>query len=241
MEDSLYEIESMRRFAGLRISDPLADETTLLKFRHLLEKHGLGNQLFNEIGKHLESKGLRLKEGTIVDASIISAPKSTKNKLGKRDPEMHQTKKGNEWHFGMKIHRGVDESLGLIHSMEVTAANHHDITVADKLLHGDEKRAWGDTGYTGIEKREAHLSRDIHWQIAAKPSKRAQMPKSRSKAKHEKIKASVSANVEHPFLTIKKQFGYEKVRYRGLYKNAQRLYVLSGFANLLKVKSALLV
>ena len=240
MEDSLYEIEPMRRFAGLRISDPLPDETTILKFRHLLEQHGLGNQLFNEIGKHLESKGLRLKEGTIVDASIISAPKSTKNKLGKRDPEMHQTKKGNEWHFGMKIHIGVDESLGLIHSMEVTAANHHDITVADKLLHSDEKRAWGDAGYTGIEKREAHLSRDIDWQIAAKPSKRAQIPKRSSKAKHEKIKASFRAKVEHPFLTIKKQFGYEKVRYRGLYKNAQRLYVLSGFANLLKVKSALL-
>ncbi|TLM72680.1 IS5 family transposase, partial [Microbulbifer harenosus] len=156
MEDALYEIESMRRFAGLRLSDSLPDETTILKFRHLLEKHSLGKKLFREIEKHLAEHGLTLREGTIVDATIIAAPSSTKNREGKRDPEMHQTKKGNEWQFGMKMHIGVDDGLGLIHSIETTGANEHDITQTEKLLHGDETRVWGDAGYLGVEKRPEH-------------------------------------------------------------------------------------
>ena len=147
MEDMLYEIESVRRFAGLKLSGPIPDETTILKFRHMLEAHNLGKKLFAEINKYLEEQGLMLREGTIVDASIIAAPKSTKNKEGKRDPEMHQTKKGNEWHFGMKMHIGTDAELGLVHSLTTTSANVHDITEADKLLHGDELDFWGDAGY----------------------------------------------------------------------------------------------
>jgi IS5 family transposase len=146
MEDALYEIESMRRFAGLRLADNLPDETTILNFRHFLEEHKFGKRLFETIQRHLAGQGLRLQEGSIVDASIIAAPTSTKNKSGERDPEMHQTKKGNEWHFGMKLHIGVDETLGLIHSLTTTAANEHDITQADQLLHGKEKRVWGDAG-----------------------------------------------------------------------------------------------
>src|SRR5680860_982488 len=149
MEDALYEIESMRCFAGLKL-DRLPDETTILKFRHFLERHGLGKVLFKEVNKHLEKNGLMLREGSIVDASIISAPSSTKNESGQRDPEMHQTRKGNQWYFGMKIHIGVDDTLGLIHSIDTTAANVHDIVPAGNLLHGDEQRVFGDAGYLGI-------------------------------------------------------------------------------------------
>ena len=240
MEDALYEIESMRRFAGLRLSHSLPDETTILKFRHLLEKHNLGKKLFQEINNHLADHGLILREGTIIDATIISAPSSTKNREGKRDPEMHQTKKGNEWQFGMKMHIGVDDGLGLIHSIETTGANEHDITQAEKLLHGDEQRVWGDAGYLGIEKRPEHEGRDVDWHIAMRPGRRRKLAKNSDEAKTEKIKAQVRAKVEHPFLTIKRIFGYSKVRYRGLAKNTERLYLMAGFTNLLKSKGSLL-
>ena len=153
MEDMLYEVESVRRFVGLKLSGPLPDETTILNFRHLLEEHELGQSLFEEINRHLESQGLRLREGTIVDASIIEAPSSTKNRAGERDPEMHQTKKGNEWRFGMKVHVGADAETGVVHSMTTTPANVHDVTEAHRLLHGGEKRVWGDAGYQGVYKR----------------------------------------------------------------------------------------
>ena len=146
MEDLLYEAESVRQFVGLKLSEALPDETTILNFRHLLERHGLGRSLFEEINAHLESQGLRLREGTIVDASIIEAPYSTKNRAGERDPEMHQTKKGNQWHFGMKVHIGVDADTGLVHSMSTTSANVHDVTEAHNLLHGGETVVWGDAG-----------------------------------------------------------------------------------------------
>jgi IS5 family transposase len=236
MEDALYEIESMRRFAGLRLSDNLPDETTILNFRHFLEKHKFGRCLFETIQRHLAGQGLRLQEGSIVDASIIAAPTSTKNKSGARDPEMHQTKKGNEWHFGMKLHIGVDETLGLIHSLTTTAANEHDITQADQLLHGKEKRVWGDAGYCGIEKREAHSDRKVAWQIAIRPGKRAQFLQDSPETALEKEKASVRAKVEHAFFYIKRMFGYNKVRYRGLEKNTNRLYLLAGFTNLLRAE-----
>lgn len=234
MEDSLYEIESMRRFAGLRISGPIPDESTILKFRHLLEEHNLGNVLFSVINKSLTREGLSLKEGTIVDATIISAPTSTKNKSGKRDPEMSQTKKGNEWRFGMKMHIGVDDATGCIHSIDTTSANKHDITSAENLLHGEEERVWGDAGYVGIEKREEHMQRDVNWFIAKRPGKLRGLTEDSIERQTEKIKAQVRAKVEHPFLWIKKMFGYSKVRYRGLSKNENRLYLLAGFYNLIK-------
>lgn len=238
MEDSLYEIESMRRFAGITI-DTVPDETTILNFRHLLEKHQLGEKLFRKINRHLENKGLSFKEGTIMDATIISAPTSTKNKDGERDPEMHQTKKGNEWHFGMKMHIGVDDVFGLIHSVKTTAANVHDIVAGKVLLHGKEQRVTGDAGYLGIDKREEHVHRDVTWLIAQRPAKRKQMAKSSDAYKAEKLKAQLRAKVEHSFATIKRQFGYDKVRYRGLAKNTNRLYLLAGFSNLLRIRTLL--
>ena len=238
MEDALYEIESMRRFAGLSLSGSLPDETTILKFRHLLEQHRLGKEILKEVNRHLEKEGLLLREGTIVDATIISAPTSTKNKEGKRDPEMHQTKKGNEWHFGMKMHIGVDETFGVIHSMETTPANSHDITQTVHLLHGDEMDCWGDAGYQGVVKRKELADKPLNWHIAARPGKRKQM--TNIELKLEQIKASMRAKVEHPFRRIKQQFGYRKVRYRGLAKNDNRLQVLAAFSNLLTCRKMLL-
>jgi len=240
MEDALYEIESMRRFAGLRLSDRLPDETTILNFRHLLERHSLGKKLFDEVNRHLKAEGLTLREGSIVDATIISAPTSTKNKSGKRDPEMHQVKKGNEWYFGMKMHIGVDDALGLIHSVSTTAANAHDITQADQLLHGEEQRVWGDAGYQGVEKRPEHQEREVDWNIAMRPGKRRQLPEGGPEAQEETLKAQVRAKVEPPFRYIKRVFGYDKVRYRGLEKNGERLHMLAAFSNLMVGKKYLL-
>lgn len=233
MEDALYEIESMRNFAGLTLSDRIPDETTILNFRHLLEKHQLGRKLFEEINGYLKEKGMLLREGTIVDATIISAPSSTKNKGKARDPEMHQAKKGNQWHFGMKMHIGTDDVLGLIHSVDTSAANAHDITATGRVLHGEESRVWGDSGYTGAEKREELKDREVEWHIAMKPSKQRNLPGRDSVRRVEKIKAQIRAKVEHPFLYIKRIFGYSKVRYRGLAKNTERLCLLAGFTNLL--------
>lgn len=233
MEDMLYEIESVRRFVGLSLSDSIPDETTILNFRHLLETHDLGEKLFQDVNKHLAKQGFMLKEGTIVDASIISAPSSTKNQDGTRDPEMHQTKKGNEWHFGMKMHIGTDSELGLAHSLTTTAANVHDLNVADQLLHGAEEAIWADSGYQGIEKREEHRRRQVAWHIAMRPGQRRLLDPDSSEAQAEKAKASIRAKVEHPFRYVKRMFGYDKVRYRGLKKNTQRLALLLGFTNLL--------
>ncbi len=239
LEDALYEVESMRRFAGLKL-DRIPDETTILNFRRLLERHNLAAKLFKEINQTLAEQGLMLKEGTIVDASILSAPSSTKNASGERDPEMHQTKKGNAWHFGMKVHVGVDDTLGLIHSLETTPANEADINVADKLLHGEEKVVWADAGYQGIERREEHQDPRVDWRIAMRPGKRAALPKRSPLHKIEKNKASMRAKVEHVFQRIKQMFGYAKVRYRGLAKNTSRLYLLAGFTNLLRAEPYML-
>jgi len=233
MEDALYEIESMRRFAGLRLSDRLPDETTILNFRHFLEQHNLGEKLFKEVNAHLQDHGLMLREGSIVDASIIAAPSSTKNQKGERDPEMHQTRKGNQWHFGMKMHIGVDDVLGLVHSVETTPANVHDLEAAPKLLHGKEERVLGDAGYRGIEKRDEHKDRDVKWYIAERPGRRRAMEPGSDEAWIEEFKASMRAKVEHPFYWVKRIFGYNKVRYRGLGKNRNRLCLLTAFANLL--------
>jgi IS5 family transposase len=212
----------------------------LCLFRHLLERHSLGKKLFEEVNRHLKAEGLMLREGSIVDATIISAPTSTKNKSGKRDPEMHQVKKGNEWHFGMKMHIGVDDALGLIHSVSTTAANAHDITQADQLLHGKEQRIWGDAGYRGVEKRPEHQDRDVDWHIAMRPGKRRQLPEGGAEAQAETVKAQVRAKVEHPFRYIKRVFGYDKVRYRGLEKNDERLHILAAFTNLMVGKKYLI-
>jgi IS5 family transposase len=236
MEDFLYEVESMRNFAKLRLSTGIPDETTILNFRHFIEAHKFGKKIFDTINKHLQDKGFKLKEGTIVDATIIEAPTSTKNESGERDPEMHQTRKGNEWHFGMKMHIGVDDAMGLIHSIKTTSANEHDITQVDKLLHGDEQRVWGDAGYVGIEKRAEHIGRKMNWLVGMRPGSRAKLVKSNPLFAAEKIKASVRAKVEHSFFYIKRVFGYSKVRYRGLEKNTNRLYALAGLANLMRMK-----
>ena len=233
MEDLLYEVESVRRFVGLRLSGPLPDETTILNFRHLLEEHGLGEKLFEEINAHLASMGQRLRTGTIVDASIIAAPSSTKNLKRERDPEMHQTKKGKQWYFGMKAHIGVDAESGLTHSLETTAANVSDVAVAHALRHGGEEQVWGDAGYQGVGKREENRDVLVDWQVAMKPGQRRKLEKTGPEEAAEKRKAEVRAKVEHPFLYVKRHFGYAKVRYRGLWKNTQRIAVLLGFTNLL--------
>ena len=233
MEDMLYEIESVRRFAGLKLRGPLPDETTILNFRHLLERHGLGKKLLGEINAHLAAAGYRLREGTIVDASIVEAPTSTKNRERGRDPEMHQTKKGNQWHFGMKAHIGVDAETGLTHGVAATAANVPDVTRAGELLHGGEKRAAGDAGYQGAGKRPENAGLEVEWEIAMRPGKRRLLDEDGPEAAEERRKASERAKVEHPFLYVKRHFGYAKVRYRGLAKNAERISLLLGFANLL--------
>lgn len=240
MEDALYEIESMRRFARLRLSDRLPDESTILHFRHFLERHQLGQVLFETVNQHLAAQGLMLREGSIVDASILSAPSSTKNATGERDPEMHQTRKGNEWYFGMKLHIGVDAALGLIHTLATTAANVSDVVMVGQLLHGRERHVWGDAGYLGAEKHQRPERRPVHWHIAMRPGRRAQLPAGGSQESLERLKASVRAKVEHAFFYIKCVFGYGKVRYRGLSKNTNRLQVLAAFSNLLMAKKYLL-
>ena len=193
MEDLLYESDPVRRFVGLKLTGPLPDETTILHFRHLLERHGLGESLLEEINGHLESQGLKLREGTIVDATIIAAPSSTKNRSGERDPEMHQTRKGNQWHFGMKAHIGVDSETGIVHSMTTTAANAHDVTEAHNLLHGGEKVVWGDAGYQGVGKREENQGLEVEWLVAMRPGKRRGLEPGSDAEQVEKAKASVRA------------------------------------------------
>ena len=239
MEDLLYEAESVRRFCGLNLSGPIPDESTILHFRHLLERHQLGAALLQTINAHLESRGLRLQAGTIVDASIIAAPSSTKNQRRRRDPEMHQTKKGNEWHFGMKLHIGVDAATGVTHSLSTTAANSADVTEAHRLLRGGERAAWGDAGYQGVERRPELADSEVEWRVAMRPGRRRRLAPDSPLAQRERERASLRARVEHPFLYLKRRFGYDKVRYRGLAKNHQRLALLLGFANLLIAESQL--
>lgn len=245
MEDALYEIESMRRFARLDlVDDALPDETTILKFRRLLEKHDLAGKLLEAVNAHLGQKGLLLRQGTIVDATIIHAPSSTKNKEGKRDPAMHQTKKGNQYYFGMKAHIGVDVESGLVHTVATTAANAADVTQTEHLLHGKEKSVWGNAGYTGVNKREGLKDRRLKWHIATKPGKVKAMPNGELKDATryvEYLKAAVRAKVEHPFRVIKRQFGYTKVRYRGLAKNTGQVLTLFALSNLWMARRRLLV
>ena len=209
MEDALIEVPTMRRFAGIDlISERIPDETTILAFRHLLEKHELGRQILETVKAHLIANGMAMKQGTIIDATLIAAPSSTKNKKGERDPEMHQTKKGNQWYFGMKVHIGVDKDNGLIHSVETTAANVHDLTPAAQLLHGDETVVYADAGYQGIGKREEMQGRAIGFRVAMRPGKRRALPDTpdgRLDDLIETAKAHIRAKVEHPFRVMKRQ------------------------------------
>ena len=188
MEDMLYEVESVRRFAGLGLP-ALPDETTILNFRHLLERHDLGEKLLSAVNASLASRGLRLREGTVVDASIVEAPSSTKNRSGERDPEMRQTKKGNQWHFGMKMHVGADAETGVSHSFAATSANESDVAHAHRLLHGGERRVWADAGYRGVEKREENRGRDVEWRVAMRPGLRRRLEAGGEEALREKEKA----------------------------------------------------
>jgi IS5 family transposase len=243
MEEALYEIPTLRRFAQLSGLDRIPDETTILNFRRLLETHGLAEKIFERVNAHLARKGRSLRAGTIVDATIIAAPSSTKNQDGERDPEMHQTKKGNQWHFGMKAHIGVDDESGLVHHVECTAANVVDVTQVHNLLHGEEERICGDSGYTGSHNREELRSVDAAFWIAEKPSKLRAMKSQRERyyaRRWEHHKASIRAKVEHPFRVIKRQFGYAKVRYRGLAKNAAQVLTLFALSNLWMARRHLL-
>ena len=243
MEEALYETTILRQFAGLSL-ERIPDETTILNFRRLLEKHELAAGILAVINGYLGDRGLSLRQGTIVDATLINAPSSTKNKDGKRDPEMHPTKKGNQYYFGMKAHIGVDDESGLVHSVVGTAANVADVTQVDKLLHGKENMVGADAGYTGVEKRPEHEDREVIWQIAARRStyntlsKRSALYK--AKRKIEKAKAQVRAKVEHPFRVIKRQFGYVKTRFRGLAKNTAQLVTLFALSNLWMARRYLL-
>ncbi|WJW74364.1 IS5 family transposase [Thiohalobacter sp. IOR34] len=231
VEEALYDSRAMRRFVGIDLGrEPAPDETTICKFRHLLERHNLGDRLFALIAEYLQENGLKVATGTIVDATIISAPSSTKNKDGKRDPEMHQTKKGNQWYFGMKAHIGVDSRTKLIHSVAATAANVHDSQLLPDMLHGGETRVWGDSAYTGqseVIRKHAPKAKDF----TQKKGSRHRSLTDAERAKN-RTKSRVRAKVEHPFLILKRVFGFNKVRYRGLDKNANWLFVACGLVNL---------
>jgi IS5 family transposase len=236
-----------REFAKLDgVLDRLPDESTILRFRHLLEKHDLATDMLRIVNDLLANKGLLLKSGTAVDATLIGAPSSTKNAEGKRDPEMHQTKKGNQWYFGMKAHMGVDADSGLVHSVEGTAANVNDVTrvtQAHKLLHGEEADAFADAGDQGAHKRP-EAKGDVDWHVAMRPGKRKALDLNDAADaltdKIERIKASIRAKAEHPFRVVKKQFGHVKVRYRGLAKNTAQLKTLFMLSNLWMVRGKLM-
>lgn len=237
-EDALYDSESMRRFAGVElVEDVVPDETSILRFRHLLEQHKLTEAIFVEIRGLLESKGLMLKSGTIVDATIIAAPSSTKNAEGQRDPEMHQTRKGKDWHFGMKVHVGTTKQ-GLVHSLVTGPANEGDITRLDDLLHGQETELYGDQAYWSEDHRQQCRHAGIQYRVNRRPRQRHKL------TEHEKLvnrsRSRRRARGEHAFHVVKRLWGFAKVRYRGLYKNTVRALALFALANLYMVRRRLL-
>lgn len=244
LEDALYDSQALRQFARIDLNrQSVPDATTLLHFRHLLEQQQLTQALFAEINAMLSERGLLMRAGTIVDATIIAAPPSTKNQDKARDPEMHQTRKGNQWYFGMKAHIGVDAESGLVHSLTTTAANVADINQTPALLHGDEQDIHADAGYTGVDKRAEHAQRQVSWHIARKRGQIKALPDGEYKTalkQLEKVKAQIRAVVEHPFHVVKNLFRHRKTRYRGLAKNTAQLYSLFGLANLVLAKRALL-
>ena len=239
VEEALNDSVAMARFVGLDLgAAAVPDETTICKFRHLLEAHDLGTRLFQEVLAYLEAQGLRISRGTIVDATIINAPSSTKNASKTRDPDMHQTRKGQQWYFGMKAHVGVDSRSKLIHSVAATAANVADSTVLPDLLHGDETRVWGDQAYRGQEQAirdAAPQARDFTNRRYRYKHRIDEVERAKNKTK-----SRVRAKVEHVFAVLKLKFGFTKVRYRGLDKNAHRLFVTCALANLFLARRHLL-
>ena len=243
MEEALHDVPLFREFAGLNWDTAVPDETTILRFRRLLEEHKLSAQILAVVNELLSAKGLLLRAGTVVDATLIAAPSSTKNASGERDPEMKQSQKGNQWYFGMKAHIGVDADSGLVHTVRGTAGNINDVLEANTLLHGKETQAWGDAGYQGADKRP-DAKAIVRWNIAMRPGKRRDLDKSRLvdelTEQLERLKASIRAKVEHPFRVIKRQFGHVKVRYRGLAKNTAQLHTLFALSNLWMARRALM-
>jgi IS5 family transposase len=239
VEEALYESVSMRQFVGIDLGrEPVPDETTVCKFRHLLERHELGRRLFEQVHRHLESRGLKVSTGTIVDATIINAPSSTKNKDNARDPEMHQVKKGNQWYFGMKAHVGVDSKTKLIHTVAATAANVPDSEVLPDLLHGEETRVWGDQAYRG-QREVIHEHAPKAKDFTNRRYRHRGVVDEAERAKN-RTKSRVRAKVEHSIGVIKRVFGFVKVRYKGLKKNANRLFVTCALANLFMARRHLL-
>ena len=243
MEEAFFDTPLYREFALLEQFGCLPDESTILRFRHRLEKHKLAEQILSVVNELLSKKGLLLKAGTAVDATLIAAPTSTKNKDKKRDPEMHSSKKGNQWYFGMKAHIGVDADSGLVHTVRGTSGHVSDIAEANSLLHGQESVAYGDAGYQGVEKRP-DATKEVTWHVAMRPGKRSALNKENEVDarvdKAEKLKAGIRAKVEHPFRVIKRQFGHVKVRYRGLKKNTAQLITLFALSNLWMVRGELM-
>jgi transposase, IS5 family len=239
VEEALYDSLSMRAFVGIDLGrEGAPDETTVCKFRHLLEQHELGKRIFEEVGRHLQTQGLKVSTGTIVDATIINAPSSTKNRDNARDPEMHQTKKGNQWYFGMKAHIGVDSKTKLIHSVVATAANEHDKHALPELLHGNERRVYGDSAYSSQQEAIAQAAPQAR-DFTNKKGFRNRGLTEREREKNSR-KSSVRAKVEHAFLIIKRIFGFAKVSYRGMMKNGNRLFVVAALANLFMARHHLL-
>jgi len=239
MEEALYDSRVMRDFAGIDLGEEAApDETTILNFRHLLEAKDMGAELLRLVNVYLAENGLKVSRGTIVDASIINAPSSTKNKDKARDPEMRQTKKGNQWYFGMKLHIGVDSKTKLVHSAVATAANIHDSQVLDDLLHGNETRVWGDSAYAGQRaalREAAPRACDFTQHKASRHRALSAQEQSRNRTK-----SRVRSRVEHVFHVLKCRFCFTKVRYRGLEKNANHLFAALALVNLVMAKRRLL-
>ncbi len=238
-EEALYDMDAMRRFAGFDLAhDAIRDETTILHFRHLLEKHDLTSALFVSVRDYLEEKNLLLRGGTIMDATLIPAPSSTKNKAKKRDPEMTSSKKGNQWHFGMKAHIGVDAKSGLVHVVGNTTGSVHDAKVMDNLIREDDEIVFGDKGYVNEKKKKAARKAGVRWAITEKKKPKKQL--SSSQKKRNKKHGSVRAKVEHVFRVVKCQFGFRKTRYRGIEKNGCQIFSLMALANLYMSRRQLL-
>jgi len=238
MEEALYDTHSLRNFAGLELgSDNIPDQNTILNFRHLLEEHKLTERFFEIVNKHLEQHGLLMKKGTIVDATIINAPSSTKNSEKQRDPEMKQTKKGNQWYFGMKAHVGSDSKTGIVHTLTTTPANNHDSTEFENLLHGEEEVVYGDKAYANKEQEAEFRSRGVSWRIARKAQKGKVL--SETDRAWNRKQSSVRALGEHAFRVVKSLWRYTKVRYRGIAKNTVQIFSLFSLANLFMVRKKL--
>ena len=240
MEEAFFDTPLYREFAQLDVNGRMPDESTILRFRHRLEKHKLADGILASVNDLLSEQGLLLKEGSAVDATLIAAPSSTKNKDGKRDPEMHSSKKGNQWYFGMKAHIAVDADSGLVHAVRGTAGHVADVTEGNALLHGQESVVYADAGYQGAEKR-LDARPGVCWSVAMRPGKRKKLDRANNPIdalvnKIEQLKASIRAKVEHPFRVVKRQFGYVKVRYRGLKKNTLQLKTLFALSNLWMVR-----